>query len=218
MAWLEIIGLIMQIIQFIMGIFVPPTPPNAIHTQYSCANVRWTQAPKMVNGELVGTASQSCSFEGRSGGGLTQLKQHLVNQVEKDASVVYAGPVQTVSNNGESTTQYSVAFNADSESGEIQTRGSTTLVASANRLRHSYNQTAVYAKNDAQSLSGVKADMDITPAAQAHWYNVTTTTSIRVKKPWFVSGSYFQSKIAGEIEKQMPGKVIDAINDMASHL
>lgn len=212
MGFMEIIALIMQIITFIMGILNPNPNPTAIRTQYSCANVKWVQAAKVVNGELVGTVQQSCKFEGRSGGGLVQLKQHLMDQVEND-SAQYAGPVQTTAN-GSSTVQYTVAFQGD----DVETRGNTTLVTSAGKLKHSFTQTAVYTKSDAQYVSGVQADMEVTPASQAHWYNVTTTQAIKVKKPWFISASYFQSKIVSEIEKQMPNKVIDAINDMSSHL
>jgi hypothetical protein len=217
MAWMEILKVIMQIIAFIMGIFNPPAPTGAIRTQYSCGVARWTQAPKMVSGELVGTVQQTCRVEGRSGGGLAELKQHLMYQVERDAKAVYAGPVHTVSN-GESATQYSVSFQSDVDNADVETHGNSTLTASANRLRHTFKQTAVYSSTDSKYVTAVQADMEVTPTSQPHWYNVTTSESIRIKKPWFISSSYFQSKIVTEIEKAMPQKVIEAVNEMGSHL
>jgi hypothetical protein len=217
MAWMEIINAIMQIIAFIMGIFNPPTPTEMIRTQYSCGLAKWTQAPKMVSGELVGTVSQTCRVEGRSGGGLAELKQHLMYEVERGAKKVYAGPMQTVSD-GENATQYTVSFQSDNENPDVETHGNSTLTASTGRLRHSFKQTAVYSSTDSKYVTDVQADMEVTATSHPHWYNVTTSESIRIKKPRFVTNNYFQSKIVSEIEKAMPQKVIQAINEMASHL
>ena len=217
MTFMAIIAFIMQILNFILGIFVPPAPTGVAQAQFSCEKLVWTQPLKMVSGELVGTVQETCKFEGASGGGLVQLKEHLVRQVERDASTIYAGPVQTVSN-GENATTYSVAFKGDPQDGDVETRGNSVLYTSANRLRHTFNQTAVYANNDAKYISGVTASMDVTPSTQAHWYNLTATVNIRVKKPWFVTAGFFANKIANGIEKQMPNRIIDAINELASHL
>lgn len=207
MTWTAIIAMIIQILNFIFGIFSPgPTPRQA---QYSCGSLKWTQAPKMVDGHLVGRAEQNCKVEGRSGGGLQQLKAHLAQRVMQTAH-------QVAYNQGEAV--YSVSLDSQNDGQPLQVSGQATLSGNATVVRHSFDQSAVYTSSDAKYVVGVQAAMEVTPSSKSHWYNVSTSEAVKIKKPAFMSSSYFQSKIVSEMEAAMADQVVDAMSDIASHL
>jgi hypothetical protein len=207
MTWTAIIAIIIQILNFIFGIFNPgPTPRQA---QYTCGSLKWTQAPKMVDGHLVGRAEQNCKVEGRSGGGLQQLKAHLAQRVMQNA-------YQVAYKQGEAV--YSVKLDSQTDGQPLQVSGQASLSGNAAVVRHSFEQSAVYTSSDAKYVVGVQAAMEVTPSSKSHWYNVSTSEAVKIKKPAFMSNSYFQSKIVSEMEAAMADHVVDAMSDLASHL
>lgn len=212
MAWMTIIQFILTILSFISGLFFPtPSPtPSPNPTQYTCAAPKWSQAPTVVNGQLVGTIQQTCSFEGRSGGGLSQLQQHLVAQTKAYAS----GPVQT----SQGGAVFATSFSSGSEEAPIRSNGTVTVALSGTKLQSSFEQTAVYTSSEAQYVTGLNSSMVVTPTTKAHWYNATATQAVKIQKPPYVSVSYFQNQIVSGLQNNMTDSMVDAINDMANHL
>ncbi|GEM_PF-6415282 len=207
MTWTAIIAMIIQILNLIFGIFNPgPTPRQA---QYSCGSLKWTQAPKMVDGHLVGRAEQKCKVEGRSGGGLQQLKAHLAQRVMLTAH-------QVAYNQGEAI--YSVRLDSQADGEPLQVSGQATLSGNSSVVRHAFDQSAVYTSSDAKYVVGVQAAVEVTPSSKSNWFNVSTSEAVKIKKPAFMSNAYFQSKIVSEMEAAMHDKVVDAMSDIASHL
>lgn len=220
MGWLEIVTIIIQILTLIMGIFNPnpEAPTRTIQmTQYQCQPVRWSNPAHMEGSEFVGTVEQTCDFLGLEGAGLNALSEALAEKVEMAADVVYAGPVFTVSSSGEAV-GYDVSVDINTSAERVAARGKTQLTNAFSGVSHKYNLVSMNSSLSSNPITDLKGNVNVVPGSRAGWYRATVSESMRIKKPLLMWASSFQSGVKKEIEKRMPEKVVQSIQEMALHL
>lgn len=229
MDWVMILQLVMAVITLIMeylggGTFTKVMVANQAPVyrlaegQFACGKVYWTELPRMENGEFQGTVGLDCDIAGLSGGGIAQLKNHMVEQLPASASQIHQGPV-TTSFDGLPSELYDTSLTLSNEAETADVRGQTTIATDGlSRLKNVFNSTEISQTGSSRYITSVNDAVEVSTADKSGWYRVQLRYRGQVKRPWFVSEKTFRDSLIQKFEEQMANRKDRVINDIAPNL
>ncbi len=216
MSFVTIIQIIMQILAFIAGLFNPTHASIrqvAQITDYDCSAIRWVAPPVVEGGSFNGKAQIVCYFEGKGGGGIAALRNHLVAQLPRDSRM--ENGVE-----GSYKGLPSMAYSTALEMGEGAVARGTTHIASdgINVLRDVFQSSSVEASGNGRYLKGVFGELQVMRVDGDSGYELKMSQSFQVKKPMLVPASEFETKLKAQSEEALRERAASAVQEMASHL
>jgi hypothetical protein len=228
MEWFFIIQLIIQIISAISemlggglfgGTLIPNQQPVVHLAQYewSCQSPYWSEAPVVSSNHFTGTVEMNCDVKSVSGGGIIELRKHLVSQIPQSVSEVKSGP--NVENyEGLPSNAYEVAIEIDGDE-RVAMQGITHIATNGfTQFRSVFESTAIPTSGTASYLKSVHDEIQVAPAQNEGWYSVKMVYKSRVEKPWGVSRSKFQRQLKQAQEDRLVNRRERVLNDLAAHL
>lgn len=213
MSIISIIGIIITILKFIMGLFNPtPAAYMVAMADYDCGKVEWVGSPAVTNGVFVGTAQVHCEFEGTGAGNIRTLKAYMVTKLPKD------GDIQGEAKVAEYQGLPSLAFRTHLSMSNATVFGMTNIASdNVYTLRNIFESDSIQATDTGKYLKSMFAETHVSAYGGGE-YGLRIIQTIQVQKPSGISSSYFQSSLMDQAEESLMDRAVDAVHEMASHL
>lgn len=229
MDWTALMQMIIAIITVIMELIgggqfdraLVPDQQVAYHLasyQWSCGSSQWAVPGNVQNGVYSGTVLSKCEIEGTNGGGIVALRNHLVEQISRNSSHIFEGPV--VKNyNGLPSHAYDHSVVVATNEQEFEMRGETNIATNGfTELKSVFRATSIPTNNSLHYLKGMEDEISVSASNRAGWYTITLKTTTSVAKPWFLSGETFTKAMNEKLVEKMENRRERVMNDLASKL
>lgn len=226
MGIVAIITLIIQALNFIMGLFQDGLPfgiNNLEFTrayqqaEYSCSSLYWSVPPRISDGHFIGTVDGDCELEGLTGEGIPALRAHLINQIPQDMQEIHAGPIAG-SYEGLPSSNYDATLVRISNGEPVHIRGNTYIAGDDNRIKNVFESSSISADGSGKYVKHMNARADIEATDISNWYRLQSSQVLKVKKPSGMSSRSFKAQMIEEAEKALRDKLDHIVDDMAAHL
>lgn len=203
-----------------MSILTIPNPgtfPLSTETEYwSCEKPVWADGPHLIDRHFVGTIVNPCRFEAQSGGGPTELEGYLNDKVVRTAIEIHAGPIAETYLELPGN-YYDVTVDVGSKKPQLVRQDIKIASDQAQRLEFFTHTKKVitpgitqkYLK-DTQILISIRRQ----PTQTNRDYRLDSATTIRLKKPWFMT----MERIKREIEELVVENQKPVIEEIAGHI
>jgi len=197
----------------------PPTPPPIPPLEYTCDELQWVQEPTVNNNILSSEVLVSCEFNGRTGGGFSELNRYFQNKVVETAQVVHSGPIAESYSDMDSN-YYDLTI--------LQTFGDLSLIARSDVHIASDNQNVVIFDLFSDEIADSNYPLSLLKSFEINTETVRTEASDRycirllgkfsMEKIPLIPDPLLKTLIKDTIEKEVPSLEADVLEEISMHL
>lgn len=221
---MEFILLIIKVVTWLLGVI--NSFPSVVSTdivplatsQWHCEDTYWAESPMVIGGVFHGKLRMDCEMEGIDGGGLIELRRHMVEKIPSLTEKVHGSP--TVENfEGLPALAFDITLKAQNEMEESLFRGTTHIATNGfTKLRNVFVATHIPTSGNSKYLRDLQTEISVSPMERPGWYKLSVISQPTVFKPSFMSAYRFKRILVKGAEDGMVERVENLVTNYANHL
>ncbi len=186
--------------------------------QMNCGPSYWSVTPAIEKNLFSGTVALECDIQGISGGGLVELRRHLIDQTLRTATSLHEGPIMR-NFEGLPSNAYDETITIGHENEKYEIRGQTDIATNGfTRLRSSFASTEIPTRGNLRSLKNFVGGVEVRTTDRPGWYHVKMSYASHVVKPWYASSEMFKNELVTKSQSSLEERKEKVLGDLAAHL